>query len=39
MLGIDYVYANELEIINGKLTGNYIGEIVDGQRKAQLLNK
>ncbi len=36
--GIDYVYANELEIDeNGKLTGRYIGEIVDGQRKAELL--
>lgn len=36
--GIDYVYANELEIDeNGKLTGNYVGEIVDGKRKAELL--
>lgn len=36
--GIDYVYANELEINeNGKLTGNYVGEIVDGHRKAELL--
>ena len=36
--GIDYVYANELEIDdNGKLTGNFIGEIVDGRRKADLL--
>ena len=35
--GIDYVYANELEIVDGKLTGNYLGEIVDGQRKAELL--
>lgn len=35
--GFDYVYANELEIIDGKLTGNYIGEIVDGKRKAELL--
>ncbi len=36
--GIDYVYANELEIDeNGKLTGNYVGEIVDGHRKAELL--
>lgn len=33
----DYVYANELEIIDGKLTGNYVGEIVDGKRKAELL--
>jgi phosphoserine phosphatase len=36
--GIDYVYANELEVDdNGKLTGNYVGDIVDGQRKAELL--
>lgn len=35
--GFDYVYANELEIADGKLTGNYLGDIVDGQRKAELL--
>lgn len=35
--GIDYVYANELEIEDGKLTGRYVGEIVDGRRKAELL--
>ena len=36
--GIDYVYANELEVDeDGKLTGNYVGEIVDGYRKAELL--
>lgn len=36
--GIDYVYANELEIgEDGKLTGRYLGEIVDGHRKAELL--
>ncbi len=36
--GIDYVYANELEVgENGKLTGRYLGEIVDGRRKADLL--
>ena len=36
--GIDYVYANELEIDDtGHLTGNYVGEIVDGKRKAELL--
>ena len=37
--GLDYVYANELEIKNGKLTGNYVGEIVDGPRKAALLRQ
>ena len=36
--GIDYVYANELEVDdNGKLTGRYLGEVVDGHRKAELL--
>ncbi|MDN5296583.1 MAG: phosphoserine phosphatase [Bacteroidota bacterium] len=35
--GFDYMYANELEIENGKLTGNYIGDVVDGKRKAELL--
>jgi len=35
--GIDYVYANNLEIVDGKLTGRYLGDIVDGRRKAELL--
>lgn len=35
--GFDYVYANELEIVDGKLTGRYLGDIVDGKRKAELL--
>jgi len=35
--GFDYMYANELEIAEGKLTGNYVGDIVDGKRKAELL--
>ena len=35
--GIDYVYANELEVKDGKLTGRYVGEVVDGRRKAELL--
>ena len=36
--GIDYVYANNLEIDeNNKLTGRYLGDIVDGKRKAELL--
>ena len=35
---IDYVYANELEVDeDGKLTGRYVGDIVDGKRKADLL--
>ncbi len=35
--GFDYVYANELEIVDGKLTGRYVGQVVDGARKAELL--
>lgn len=35
--GIDYVYANNLEIVDGKLTGRFLGDIVDGRRKAELL--
>ena len=35
--GFDYVFSNELEIENGALTGNTVGEIVDGERKASLL--
>ncbi len=37
LLGIDYVYANTLEIAGGKVTGEVRGEIVDGERKAALL--
>jgi len=35
--GFDYMYANELEVKDGKLTGNYVGDVVDGKRKAELL--
>ena len=38
-LGFDYVYANELEIRDGVVTGNVSGDIVDGQRKAELLRE
>lgn len=36
-LGIDYVFANDLEIREGKLTGRHLGDIVDGAKKAELL--
>ncbi len=36
-LGVDYVFSNELEIKDGKLTGKHVGDIVDGKRKAELL--
>lgn len=38
-LGIDYVYANELEIVNGKVTGRVVGSVVNGARKAELLKE
>ena len=38
-LGIDYVYANELEIKDGIVTGCVRGPIVDGPRKAELLRE
>ncbi|MEH6343838.1 MAG: phosphoserine phosphatase SerB [Bermanella sp.] len=38
-LGIDYVHANELEIVDGKVTGNVTGTIVNGERKAFLLQE
>ncbi len=38
-LGIDYVYANQLEIKDGVLTGGYIGEIVNGEKKADYLKE
>lgn len=37
--GIDHVHANTLEIVDGKLTGNVIHPVVDGQRKAYLLKQ
>ena len=36
-LGMDYVFANVLEIENGKITGNIRGDIIDGPKKAELL--
>jgi phosphoserine phosphatase len=38
-LGIDYIFANELEVVDGKCTGNAIEPIVDAQRKADLLRE
>ncbi len=35
--GFDYVYANDLEVQDGRLTGRHLGDIVDGRRKAELL--
>jgi len=36
-LGMDYLFANQLEIENGEVTGRVTGTVVDGQRKAELL--
>ena len=36
-LGFDYVYANTLDIADGKVTGKVVGEIIDGDKKAELL--
>ena len=38
-LGIDYVFANELEMENGRVTGRVTGRVVDGARKAELLRE
>jgi phosphoserine phosphatase len=38
-LGLDYAVSNTLEIVDGKLTGNIVGDIVDAQRKADELIK
>ncbi|MEZ4584623.1 MAG: phosphoserine phosphatase SerB, partial [Caldilineaceae bacterium] len=38
-LGLDYVYANRLEIVDGKLTGRVLGEIIDGPGKAARLRE
>lgn len=38
-LGLDYAVSNTLEIVDGKLTGQIVGDIVDAQRKADELIK
>ena len=38
-LGVDYLFANRLEIVDGRLTGRVVGEIVDGPRKAAILQE
>lgn len=37
--GLDYAFANSMEIVSGKLTGNYLGEIMDSSRKVRLLRE
>jgi|TARA_B110000914_G_scaffold84139_1_gene74149 phosphoserine phosphatase len=38
-LGLDYAFANTLEIVNGRLTGRLVGEIFGAKGKGQALNK
>lgn len=38
-LGLDYAAANTLEIVDGKLTGRLVGEIVGTQGKAEALKR
>ncbi len=35
--GLDFTFANELEVVDGVLTGQVIGTVVDSHRKAQVL--
>ena len=39
LLDFDYMYANELDIRDGVVTGNVVGEVVDGEKKAALLRE
>ena len=39
ILGVDYVYANQLDTENGLVTGRVVGDVIDGQRKADLLRE
>ncbi|OLQ87143.1 phosphoserine phosphatase SerB [Vibrio panuliri] len=36
-LGLDYAQSNQLEIIDGKLTGQVLGDVVSAQTKAEIL--
>lgn len=38
-LGIDYVFAHTLEVVDGKLTGRITNDVIDGQRKAHILKE
>jgi phosphoserine phosphatase len=38
-LGLDYTHANELEIVDGKLTGKVIGGIVDAEEKQRTVER
>lgn len=38
-LGIDYVFANELDVLDERVTGRVVGDVVDGERKAELVRE
>jgi phosphoserine phosphatase len=38
-LGIDYAFGNELEIVDGKLTGRVVGRIIDAEEKARIVEE
>jgi len=38
-LGIEFVHANELEIVDGRLSGRHVGSIIDAQRKVSILRE
>lgn len=38
-LGMDYLFANQLEIVDGKLSGKVCGEVIDANKKAELLKE
>jgi phosphoserine phosphatase len=38
-LGLDYTHSNQLEIVDGKLTGNLIGDIVDADEKKRTVER
>ena len=38
-LNLDYVYANELEIVDDRITGEIKGKIIDAERKGEILKK
>jgi phosphoserine phosphatase len=38
-LGLDHAFANELEVVDGRLTGRVLGDVVDRFHKARLLRE
>lgn len=38
-LGLDYAFGNELEIVDGKLTGRLTGKIIDAEEKARIIEE